>query len=30
VLFYGDGATIKKLPFILILASGTHIPACVV
>jgi hypothetical protein len=27
VLFYGDGATIKKLPLINILASGVHIPA---
>jgi len=30
VSFYGDGATIKKLPLINILASGTHIPACVI
>jgi hypothetical protein len=27
VLFYGDGATIKKLPLINILASGPHIPS---
>lgn len=30
VSFYGDGATIKKLPLINILASGAHIPACVI
>jgi Protein of unknown function (DUF 659) len=30
VSFYGDGATIKKLPLINILASGSHIPACVI
>jgi Protein of unknown function (DUF 659) len=30
VSFYGDGATIKKLPLINVLASGCHITACVI
>lgn len=30
ISFYGDGATIKKLPLINVLASGSHIPACVI
>ena len=29
VAFYGDGATVKKMPLINILASGVHLTSCV-